>query len=226
MSRMSILTPVITAAFFAVSTPAIGADALLVELSSEASRSANNDLMQATVSAEASGASPGDISAQINQSIAAALNTAKAFPNIKVKTGNTTTYPVYSKQGKIESWRMRSDIVLESSDAALLSGLLGKLQTSLTVTSLIASPSHETRRKAENEAMINAIALFRERATLLAEQLGKSYSIKEMSISATGHVPRPLMRAARSMSQEIAPMPVEAGESQVVISVSGKIAIE
>ena len=173
MSRMSILTPVITAAFFAVSTPAIGADALLVELSSEASRSANNDLMQATVSAEASGASPGDISAQINQSIAAALNTAKAFPNIKVKTGNTTTYPVYSKQGKIESWRMRSDIVLESSDAALLSGLLGKLQTSLTVTSLIASPSHETRRKAENEAMINAIALFRERATLLAEQLGK-----------------------------------------------------
>ena len=74
--------------------------------------------------------------------------------------------------------------------------------------------------------MINAIALFRERATLLAEQLGKSYSIKEMSISATGQAPRPLMRAARSFSQEAAPMPVEAGESQVVVSVSGKIAIE
>lgn len=226
MPRRSILTPVITAAFFAVSTPAIGVDALLVELSSEASRPATNDLMQATVSAEASGASPGDLSAQINQSVAEALSAAKAFPTVKVKTGNTTTYPVHSKQGKIESWRMRSDIVLESSDATVLSRLLGKLQKSLTVTSLIASPSHETRRKAENEAMIDAIALFRERASLLAEQLGKSYSIKQMSISATGHVPRPLMRAARSMSQEIAPMPVEAGESQVVISVSGKIAIE
>jgi predicted secreted protein len=159
MSRRSILTPVITAAFFAVSTPAIGVDALLVELSSEASRPATNDLMQATVSAEASGASPGDLSAQINQSVAEALSAAKAFPTIKIKTGNTTTYPVHSKQGKIESWRMRSDIVLESSDATVLSGLLGKLQKSLTVTSLIASPSHETRRKAENEAMIDAIAL-------------------------------------------------------------------
>jgi predicted secreted protein len=155
MSRRSILTPVITAAFFAVSTPAIGVDALLVELSSEASRPATNDLMQATVSAEASGASPGDLSAQINQSVAEALSAAKAFPTIKIKTGNTTTYPVHSKQGKIESWRMRSDIVLESSDATVLSGLLGKLQKSLTVTSLIASPSHETRRKAENEAMID-----------------------------------------------------------------------
>lgn len=226
MSRLSIVTPFITAAFLAVSGPAIAADPLLVELSSEASSPAKNDLMQATVSAEASGTSPGDLSAQINQSVAEALNTVKTFPNIKVKTGNTAAYPVYSKQGKIESWRMRSDIVLESSDAATLSGLLGKLQTSLTVTSLIASPSPETRRKAENEAMLDAIALFRERATLLAAQLGKSYSIKQMSISTTGHTPQPLMRAARSMSLEAAPMPVEAGESQVVVSASGKIAIE
>jgi len=81
MSQRSILTPVITAAFFAVSTPAIGVDALLVELSSEASRPATNDLMQATVSAEASGASPGDLSAQINQSVAEALSAAKGFPD-------------------------------------------------------------------------------------------------------------------------------------------------
>lgn len=226
MTRMSIFTPVVAAAFFAVSSPVAAADPLVVELSSEASRPASNDLMQATVSAEASGASPGDLSAHINQAVADALKTAKAFPNVKVKTGNTTTYPVYSKQGKIDSWRMRSNIVLESSDTTEFSLLLGKLQTALAVTGLIASPSPETRRKAENEAMLDAIALFRGRARILAEQLGKGYSIKQLVISTTGHMPQPMMRAARSISLEAAPMPVEAGESQVVVSASGKIAIE
>ena len=46
MTRISIFTPVVAAAFFAVSSPVAAADPLVVELSSEASRPAVNDLMR------------------------------------------------------------------------------------------------------------------------------------------------------------------------------------
>jgi len=206
---------------------ALAAGALVVELSSEASRPAINDLVQATVSAEASGSGPGELSRQINQSIAEAVKTAKAFPGIKVNSGGTSTFPVYAKNGKIESWRMRSDISLESNDTAGLSELLGKLQASLGVSNLTMMPSPETRRNAENEAIQDAITLFKARARLIAETLGKNYTIKQLSVSTGGRSPLPMLRgAARTMSAEAAPMPMESGESLVSVSVSGKIEIE
>ena len=225
MNRLSILKQTF-AAFFLLAASTLAASApLVVELSSEASRPASNDLAQATVSAEATGATPGDLSKQINHAIAEALKTAKGYPGVKVKTGGTSTYPVYAKSGKIESWRMRSDISLESGDTPALSELLGKLQTSLAVSSLSMHPSPETRRKAENEAIIDAITLFKARSKLLAEALGKSYTITQLTVSTGGGFNPPMMRSAKAMSAEMA-MPMEGGESMVTATVSGKIELE
>ncbi len=226
MTRLSILKQVFAIFWLVTAGSALAAASLVVELSSEASRPANNDLVQATVSAEATGATPGDLSKQINLSISEALKTAKTYPGIRVKTSGTSTYPVYAKNGKIESWRMRSDISLESNDTAALSELLGKLQTSLGVSSLNMLPSPETRRKAEDEAILDAIALFKARAKLLGDSMGKNYSITHLTVSTGGRFTPPIMRAARAMSAEAAPMPLESGESLVTVSVSGKIEIE
>jgi predicted secreted protein len=199
-----------------------------VNLSSEASRPAANDLMQATLSAEATGAKPGDVSRQVNQTIAEALALVKTYPEIKVQSGGTSTYPVYdAKGGRIESWRMRSHFLLESGDTPALSELLGKLQTSLAVSGLRLLPSPETKRKAEDAAILEAIRLFETRAKLLADAQGKKYSIRELSIHTGGLAPLlvspPRSRAA---SAGAAPMPIESGESMVSVSVSGKIEIE
>ena len=205
---------------------ALAAPPLSISLSSEASQAAANDLMQATLSAEASGATLGDLSKRVNQTIADALKTAKTYPEVKVRSGGTSTYPVYAKDGRIESWSMRSDISLESGDTTGLSELIGKLQASLAVSSLRLLSSPETRRKAENAAILEAIALFKERAKLVAGAQGKNYNIKELTVSTgRGFSPSPL-RAARAMSSTPAPVPVEAGESLVSASVSGKIEIE
>lgn len=216
----------LVALFMLTGGSAHAAAPLAVELSAEASRPAANDLAQATVSAEASGPTPAALSREINQAVAEGLKTARAYPSVKAKSGGTSTYPVYAKNGKIESWRMRSDLSLESGDTANLSELLGKLQTTLAVSGLHMLPSPETRRKAENEAMLDAIALFKARAALLAEALGKSYTIKQLSINTGGRFPVPVMRAAKAMSLEAAQMPLEAGESLITVSVSGKIEIE
>ena len=198
-----------------------------VELSAEASRTAANDQIEALVSAEAAGSNLGDLSRQINAQIADALKVAKAYPTVKVQSSNTSTYPVYSKSGKIESWRMRSDIALESANTAAMSELLGKLQGSLGVSRLGMQPSPETRKKAENDAMLDAIAAFKARAKVVADALAKSYQIKQLSVNTGGRVPEPMFRmAAKSALAEAAPMPIEAGESEVTATVSGQIELE
>lgn len=209
-----------------LSAPASAASTL-IELSAEASRPAMNDLVRATVSAEADGATPGDLSRQVNTLIADALKTAKPYSSVKTQSAGTSTFPVYSKNGKIESWRMRSELALESGDTAALSELLGKLQTTLGVSNLVMQPSAETRKKAENEAVLDALAAFRSRARILADALGKPYSIKQISVNTNGRFVQPMFRAAaKSMMSEASPMPMEAGESQITATISGKIELD
>lgn len=200
--------------------------ATIVELGAEASRAAPNDLARATLFAEATGAAPAEAARKVNAMMAEALALAKTTTRIKVQSGATQTYPVYAKGGKIESWRMRSDLVLESADTALLSELVGKLQGNLGVASIALMPAPETRRKAENDATLDAIAAFRARAKLVAEAFGKPYRIKQMNIGQQGYRPPvPMMRAAPTAAMEMAPMPMEAGESAVSVTISGQIEI-
>lgn len=210
----------------ALAGPAHGAP-IVVEISAEASRSAANDLVRATLSAEASGTTPGELARQINRQISEALKTAKTFPSVKTQTGTSASYPIYAKGGKIEAWRMRSELALESSDTAALSELLGQLQLTLGVASLVVQPSAETHKKAEDLAMIDAIAAFKARAAVVADTLGKSYRIKQMSVNTGGRVIQPVFRSsAKSLAAEAAAMPVEAGESQVTASIAGQIELE
>jgi predicted secreted protein len=203
------------------------ASPLSIALSSEASRPAANDLMQAALFAEATGPTLEELSRQVNRTVAGALELAKSYPEIKVQSLGTATFPIHARNGKIESWRMRSDIAAESADLASLSELLGKLQDSLAVSSVRLLPSPETRRKAEDAAILEAIELFKARARLVADAQGKGYVIRELSIDTAGHfMPAAVMRASRSASvSAVADMPIESGESLIRASVSGKIEI-
>ena len=197
----------------------------LIELSAEASRATSNDLFRATVFAEASHANSATVARQVNQQIAGALATAKDYPSVKSRTGGTHTYPIYGKNERsIDSWRMRSEIQLESRDGPALAELLGKLQGSLGVSQIAATPAPETSQKAEADATLGAIQAFRERAGLIAGALGKKYKIREMNIGSNSRGPvYPMMRAKAMMAAEAAPMPVEGGESQIQVTASGKI---
>lgn len=218
----------LAAALFAGSLLASTAQAgPLIELSAEASRPAANDLLRASVYAEASGSNPAELARKINQDIAEALKLIRSHAAVSVKTGQQSTYPVYGQNQKVESWRVRSELLLESKDQATMSELLGKLQAlRLAVGHLNQLPSPATRAAAEDEATRDAIRAFRTRAGLIAEQFGKPYRIKQLSIQQQGSHPPPVpvFRAAKAMmAAEAAPMPIEAGDSQVTTSISGQI---
>ena len=122
---------------------------------------------------------------------------------------------------------MRSEFSLESGDTAALSELLGKLQGTLGVSNIQMQPSPETRKKIENEVMIDAITAFKARAKIISESFGKPYRIKQISVNTSGRFAQPMYRAAaKSMMAEAAPMPVEAGESTITATVSGQIELE
>ena len=195
-----------------------------VELSAEASRPAANDLVRATLYSEAAGANPGDLGRKVNGEIAEALRVIKNQNEVTGKTGNVQTYPIYGKSRGIESWRMHSEIHLESRNTAAISELIGKLQGRLALAGVQMMPSEATRRQAEDEATRDAIAAYHSRAKVIADALGKPYRIKQLSVGQSSPVV-PMLRAAKGLMQaaEAAPLPMEAGESLVTVSVSGQI---
>lgn len=227
MTRTLLALPAILISTWAaaqVTSPRQTDTAPLVSLSVQAEQATSNDLFRATAYAEATDTNSATLARNINQQIAAGLALAKAYTSVKAQTGNSHSYPSYSeKQRTIEHWRMRSEILLESRSATELAELLGKLQGTLQVSQLSAIPSPETRSKAEAEATVSALRLFRERAQLVASTLGKPYRIRELNISSHGRSPGSQPVYARALAAAAAPMPVEGGESQVVVTVSGKI---
>lgn len=196
-----------------------------VELSAEASQAATNDLGIAQLYAEQSGPDAAAVARQVNRSIAAALETSRRYADIKTQSAGTSTWPVYAKGGgKIEAWRMRSEIRLESRNSAALSELVGTLQRDLAVSQITLQPAPETRRKAADEATVDALRSFEQRATLIASTLGKRYRIHRLNVSESGYRPPVFakMRGAAMMA-EAAPAPIEGGESEVSVTVSGSI---
>lgn len=167
---------------------------MTVELSAEARRNADNDLIRAGVFAEATGTIPKELARRVNKQIAQALEMAHTDGRVQIRSGSTRTEPIYGKSPMIESWRIRSDLLLESGDAEALSELLSKLQVSMRIVNLTSTPTVETRRKTENEAIIDAIAAFRLRAETVAGALGKSYRIRRLTINGrTLLPPEPVM---------------------------------
>lgn len=201
----------------------------LIDLAAEAGRPAANDMVRASVYSEASGSNPADLARQVNGNIGEALKLIREKKGVTVKSGNQSTYPIYTQSRKIDGWRMRSELLIESRDFGAVSELLGRLQQMrLAVGDIAQMPSPETRRQVEDEAMREAIRAFQNRAAVVAEQLGKGWKIKQMHINQGGGSPVPIMRGARAamLAADAAPAPIETGESTITTHVTGQIELE
>ncbi|MBV2194000.1 MAG: SIMPL domain-containing protein [Azonexus sp.] len=201
----------------------------LIDLAAEAGRPAANDMVRASVYSEASGSNPADLARQVNGNIGEALKLIREKKGVTVKSGNQSTYPIYTQSRKIDGWRMRSELLIESRDFGAVSELLGRLQQMrLAVGDIAQMPSPETRRQVEDEAMREAIRAFQNRAAVVAEQLGKGWKIKQMHINQGGGSPVPIMRGARAamLAADATPAPIEAGESTITTHVTGQIELE
>lgn len=83
----------------------------LIDLAAEAGRPAANDMVRASVYSEASGSNPADLARQVNGNIGEALKLIREKKGVTVKSGNQSTYPIYTQSRKIDGWRMRSELL-------------------------------------------------------------------------------------------------------------------
>ncbi|HFD87934.1 MAG TPA: DUF541 domain-containing protein [Gammaproteobacteria bacterium] len=199
-----------------------------VNLSASATGTVNNDTMRATLSTEAEGKRTAELADKVNRRIQWAVNEAKRHAGLKVQTQAYNTYPVYHKN-VVTGWRVSQSIQIESLDAALLSDVLGKLQQKLNLTGISFSVSPALRESSENALISEAIAAFKKRAAIIARDLGRaSHRLVTMNVSTSGSQPQYM---ARGMMMEVmaapaptaAPPVVEAGESQLTVSINGEI---
>jgi predicted secreted protein len=142
----------------------------LVSLNAEADREIPNDLLTATLVAEAEGAEPAQLADGVNRAMQRALSTALAVKSVKAQSGGYQTIPVYDKT-RVVRWRVRQELRLESADFAAATELIGKLQASLIVTGMNLTVSAAARRKAENALMADALAAFEERARVVSDAM-------------------------------------------------------
>lgn len=200
----------------------------LVHLNAQADREIPNDLLVATLAAEAEGADPAQIADGVNRTMQRALAAALAYKSVKSQSAGYQTVPVYDKN-RIARWRVRQELRLESSDFAAATELIGKLQSSLGVTGLGLSVSGEVRRRAENALIAEALAAFDERARVVRDAMkAKGYRVRDLQIG-TGAPPRPVFATAagRAMSADSVAQPaIEPGSTRVLITVSGTIQLQ
>ena len=215
---------------FSQSQPSVSEPRNVVQLSASGTVEVQQDLLVVNLATSKEGTDAAAVQAQLKQALDAALAEAKrsAQPGqLDVRTGPFGLYPRYGKEGKINGWQGRAELVLEGRDFARITSTAGKIQT-LAISNVAFGLSREARAKVEGEAQTQAIEQFKARAAELAKGFGFStYSLREVAVNSNEMVPgpRPRMMAAEAKMGSFAdaPVPVEAGKAQVVVNVSGSV---
>lgn len=201
----------------------------VVQLTANAAVEVPQDVLTINLSTTREASDANTVQSQLKTALDTALAEAKktASPGqLDVRTGNFSLYPRYSKDGKINGWQGSTELVIEGRDFTKISALAGKIQT-LTIASVGFSLSREQRTKVEAEAQATAIDRFRAKATEVAKSFGMSgYSLREVAVNSgdQGFTPQPRQRGLQTSAMSAsADVPVEAGKTSVIVTVSGTV---
>lgn len=206
-----------------------------VGFSTEVAREIPNDQMNAVLSVELSDKDASRLAQQMATVMNDAMKKAAAFPAVKTTSGSQNTWPVYgpgfASSSKLEGWRGRAEIRLESKDFKATSELIAKLQDKLQLNGVTFSVSPDTRRKVEEAMTGEAIAAFRARAeTVRSAWNAKGYRLVDMNLGAAGG-PMPYMPMARAMksmdaAESVPAQDMAGGDTRLVVNVSGSIELQ
>jgi predicted secreted protein len=204
----------------------------VVSLTASGTVEVQQDLLTIAMNTTKEGPDAATVQAQLKLALDAALTEAKkaALPGqLDVRTGQFSLSPRYGRDGKVNGWQGTTELVLEGRDFGRISTTAGKVQT-LTLGGVAFGLSREQRTKVEGDAQTIAIDRFKAKAGEIAKGFGfAGYTLREVSVNANdqGYVPRPRMMAMEAKSSMAdAPVPVEAGKSAVVVTVSGSVQLK
>jgi len=194
-----------------------------VNVSASSTATVTNDRLQAWLRTEADHVSPAAAAAQVNAVSAKAIADAKAFPGVKVATMGYSTQQITEK-GKPTRWRVSQTITLDATDFTAAATLLSKLQdeNGLLLSGMSFSITEKTRRDAEDSVTQQAIKAWQVRAEQAAKGLGfTAWHVGHVIVQTSSGQAFPMMRAQPMAMAAAAPVAVEAGTTDVTVTVSG-----
>jgi len=201
----------------------------VVQLSADAMVEVQQDWLELSMNTTRDGSNAAQVQTQLKQALESALQLIRPLAQpgqLDVRTGNFNLYPQHNRDGHITGWQGTAGLVLEGRDFALIGAAAGRVQT-LTMAGVQFSLSREQRARAQDQAQATAIARFQAQAGDIAKGFGfAAYNLREVAIQANdqGNGPRPRILAmlAKGAASEAA-VPVEAGKTAVVVTVSGSV---
>lgn len=204
----------------------------IIQLNANGTVEIQQDLLSVTLSTMREGRDANAVQTQLKQAVDAALIEAKSQEKVgamDVSTGRFSLTPAWGKDGKTTGWQGQAELVLEGHDFARITATAGKIQT-LTVSQLNFGLSQPQRDIAEREAQKKAIKAFQSRAAEIANGFGFSgFTLREVSINVSdqNNGPRPRMMAMDAkLGGQSSPLPVDAGNTAIVVSVSGSVQLK
>jgi predicted secreted protein len=221
---------VVLALLLAGPPPAARADADThynrIQLQAQQTESVSNDVMHVTLSTFGEARDPAELATRVNDDMQWALGVAKRYAGVTVGTGSYQTYPVY-EENELKRWRAQQNLELEGKDSRRVGQLVGELQARLQVKSMSFSVSNEKRITVENRLIGQALEAFKTRAGIIGNNLHSTgYRIVDLSIGTSSPrppVPYPVGVRAASMTAAESRPGVQAGESEIAVTVSGTI---
>ena len=204
----------------------------VVQLSASEAIDVQQDLLVIRLSTSRDGPDAATVQAQLKAALDAGLTEAKkaAQPGqMDVRTGHFSLHPRYTRDGKINGWQGAVELSLEGRDFARIGLAAARIQ-SLTVAGTSFALSREQRLRAEADAQGVAIDRFKARASEIAKSFGfASFTLREVAVNANdqGLQPRPraMVMEAKSFASD-APIPLEAGKTTIMVSVSGSVQLK
>lgn len=204
----------------------------IVQYAASATVEARQDLLSITLRTSRDGGEAALVQEQLKAALETALTEARGAAQagaMEVRSGHFSLVPRQGRDGRITGWQGSTELVLSGRDVDRITRTAGRIQ-GLTVASVVFSLSREERERLEGQAEAQAIARFRARGAEIARAFGYSaYSLREVNISSQeqGQPPRPRLMALEARSSVgDAPLPVEAGQAAVQVTVSGAVQLK
>jgi predicted secreted protein len=211
----------------AIQVPAVLASPVL-HLSASATAQVTQDWLVMTLSVQKEGVDAVAVQKQLKAQLAPALTLAQGFAQadlLEVSTGSWSVAPRYGRDGKTNGWTGAAELVLQGRDVERITTVAARVQ-GMTVSQVQWELSPELRRQTESRIQGLALAQFQQRASALASGFGfNSYALREVRVSnqEPAHEPSPMRMASLQMDAAPSPMPAQAGQTRVVVNVSGSI---
>jgi len=195
----------------------------------EARREVANDWATADIGVVQQGRNPAKLAAAARRRLVSSLDLAQRTPGVTATDGTYRTHPIYDRDspasGRIVGWRVNQSMKLESGDLEALGALLDELQgAGLVLHDLRMSVSPKTLGRVEDELIAEVLGMYRARANLIAQGLGRnSWTLVDLIVGDAAPLERSL--ALGVPEGAMAPLLPE-GMSEISITLDATIEIQ